>query len=44
MIQGQAMMLSFNDIYRFLSIFMLMLAPVFLVLKRGKGGAPVGAH
>ena len=44
MIQVQAMMLSFNDIYRFLSIFMLILVPAFLLLKRGGGGAPVAAH
>lgn len=39
MIQAQAAMLSFNDIYRVLSIAMMVLIPSFLLLRRiGSGG------
>lgn len=34
MIQAQAAMLSFNDIYRVLAIVMVFLVPSFLLLKR----------
>src|ERR1019366_3537899 len=34
MIQRQAMMLSFNDIYRTLAIVMMILIPTFLLLRR----------
>jgi hypothetical protein len=34
MVQRQAMMLSFNDIYRMLTVLMLVLVPTFLFLKR----------
>jgi DHA2 family multidrug resistance protein len=34
LVQRQAMMLSFNDIYRMLCLLMLVLVPTFLFLKR----------
>ncbi len=34
MVQRQAMMLSFNDIYRMLAVLMVVLVPTFLFLKR----------
>jgi DHA2 family multidrug resistance protein len=43
MVQGQAAMLSFNDIYRLLAIVMLVLAPGF-VLLRHSGAARTAAH
>jgi len=41
MIQAQASMLAFNDIYRVLAIWMVLLIPSFLLLRRGaaSGGA-----
>lgn len=39
MIQAQAAMLSFNDIYRTLAIVMLILVPSFIVLRRAQAGA-----
>jgi MFS transporter, DHA2 family, multidrug resistance protein len=45
MIQAQAAMLSFNDIYRVLAIAMLILFPSFLLLRRaGGGGGATAAH
>jgi DHA2 family multidrug resistance protein len=41
-IQAQSAMLSFNDIYRFLAVLMVLLIPSFLLLRRGStagGGA-----
>ena len=35
MIQQQASMLAFNDIYRVLAIWMVLLIPSFLLLRRG---------
>ena len=43
MVQGQATMLSFNDIYRMLAIIMLILVPGFILLRRS-GGARTAAH
>ena len=43
MIQAQAAMLSFNDIYRVLAIAMVLLIPSFLLLRRGGGGS-AAAH
>jgi DHA2 family multidrug resistance protein len=43
MIQRQAMMLSFNDIYRTLAIAMMILIPTFLLLRRARFiGDPAG--
>jgi DHA2 family multidrug resistance protein len=45
MIQSQAAMLSFNDIYRMLAIWMIILIPSFLLLRRvGAGGSASAAH
>jgi DHA2 family multidrug resistance protein len=44
MIQRQAMMLSFNDIYRTLAIVMMILIPTFLLLRRVQPGSGVAAH
>jgi MFS transporter, DHA2 family, multidrug resistance protein len=41
MVQRQAMMLSFNDIYRMLCVMMLLLVPTFLFLQRDKRNLPV---
>ena len=42
-VQKQAMMLSFNDIYRILAVLMAILVPTFLVLKRDTRNMPVEA-
>jgi DHA2 family multidrug resistance protein len=44
MLQRQAMMLSFNDIYRMLAVMMLLLVPTFLFLQRDRRNLPVGEH
>ncbi len=44
MIQAQAAMLSFNDIYRVLTITMIILIPSFLLLRRDSGGGHGMAH
>jgi len=41
LVQRQAMMLSFNDIYRVLCGMMLIVVPTFLFLKRDLRNAPV---
>ena len=43
MIQAQASMLSFNDIYRVLAIWMVLLIPSFLLLRRVGGGSQRGS-
>ena len=43
-IQAQAAMLSFNDIYRMLTIGMLLLIPSFLLLQRSRAGGGMSAH
>src|SRR5208283_4878760 len=43
MVQRQAAMLSFNDIYRILSMLMLLLLPSFLLLKRDTRNLPAEA-
>jgi hypothetical protein len=40
MVQKQAMMLSFNDIYRILCVMMFLLVPTFLFLKRDTRNLP----
>jgi DHA2 family multidrug resistance protein len=40
MVQRQAMMLSFNDIYRILCVMMFLLVPTFLFLKRDTRNLP----
>jgi len=44
MIQRQAMMLSFNDIYRTLAIVMIILIPTFLLLRRAQPASGMAAH
>ena len=44
MIQRQAAMLSFNDIYRTLAIAMIILIPSFLLLRRAQAGQTPSAH
>jgi DHA2 family multidrug resistance protein len=44
MIQRQAAMLSFNDIYRTLAIAMIILIPSFLLLRRAQAGQSRAAH
>jgi MFS transporter, DHA2 family, multidrug resistance protein len=43
-VQRQAMMLSFNDIYRVLCVMMLVLVPTFMFLQRDLRNAPAAAH
>ncbi|MGH7949772.1 MAG: hypothetical protein ACREQF_11140 [Candidatus Binataceae bacterium] len=43
MVQRQEMMLSFNDIYRILRVLMMLLAPMFLFLKRDTRNLPAEA-
>jgi len=43
MVQRQAAMLSFNDIYRILAVLMLLLLPTFMLLKRDTRNLPVEA-
>jgi MFS transporter, DHA2 family, multidrug resistance protein len=43
MVQKQAMMLSFNDIYRILCVMMFLLVPTFLFLKRDTRNLPAEA-
>ena len=43
MVERQAMMLSFNDIYRILCVLMLALVPTFLFLKRDTRNLPAEA-
>src|SRR5713226_1131160 len=43
MVQRQAMMLSFNDIYRILCVMMFLLVPTFLFLKRDTRNLPAEA-
>ncbi len=40
MVQRQAMMLSFNDIYRMLAVMMLVLIPSFMFLQRDRRNLP----
>ncbi|HUA35602.1 MAG TPA: DHA2 family efflux MFS transporter permease subunit [Candidatus Binataceae bacterium] len=44
LVQRQAMMLSFNDIYRMLAVLMALMVPTFLFLKRDIRNLPVDAH
>ncbi len=44
LVQRQAMMLSFNDIYRMLAALMIIMVPTFLMMKRDTRNLPVDAH
>jgi DHA2 family multidrug resistance protein len=43
-VQGQAVMLSFEGIFRLVGVVMLASLPLVLLLKRPAGGGPGGAH
>src|SRR5215469_5834744 len=43
LVQRQAMMLSFNDIYRILCVLMIVLVPTFMFLKRDTRNLPAEA-
>jgi MFS transporter, DHA2 family, multidrug resistance protein len=40
MVQRQAMMLSFNDIYRMLAVLMILMVPTFVFLQRDRRNLP----
>lgn len=40
----QASMLSFNDVFYLLSVFMIFILPLVFLMKRGKVAGPPGAH
>jgi len=44
LVQRQAMMLSFNDIYRMLCVLMLILVPTFLLLRRDLRNVAAAEH
>ena len=44
MVQRQAAMVSFVGMFQLLGILFLLLIPLVLLMKRPRGGAPVGAH
>ncbi len=43
-VQSQAMMLSLNNIYRTLSVVMILAIALCLMLPRPRGKAPMDAH
>ena len=40
----QASMLSFNDAFLLLSLFMVLILPLAFLMKKGKVEAPAGMH
>ncbi len=42
--QRQASMMSFNDAFYLLSVFMILILPLIFLMKRVKGDAPGGMH
>jgi DHA2 family multidrug resistance protein len=44
MVQRQAAMLSYDDVFLFLAIMFLVMFPFIFIMKRPKGGGPVMAH
>lgn len=42
-IQQQATLLAYNDVYRMLAFLALLFVPAFWLLRRARGGAPAGA-
>ena len=44
MVQRQAMMVSFVDVFRLLGTMFLLLLPLILLMKRPKGAPAPGAH
>jgi hypothetical protein len=43
-VQSQAAMMAFNDIYRLLALVTVLMIPSFLILRGPVGGAPAAAH
>ena len=43
-VQRQAMMLSFNDIYRMLCLLMILMIPSFVLLRRDSRNVSASAH
>ena len=43
-VQSQAAMMAFNDIYRLLAILTVLMIPSFLILRGPVNGVPVAAH
>jgi DHA2 family multidrug resistance protein len=43
-LQRQVHMLAFNDAFHLLSLFMIIIVPLVLLMRRGKGEAPAGMH
>ena len=44
MVQRQATMVSFVDLFRLLGVMFLLLLPLILLMKRPKGAPAAGAH
>ncbi len=44
LINGQAMLLSFADIFRYVAVAFVLSLPLLLLLGRGRGGKPVDVH
>ncbi|MEO8681517.1 MAG: DHA2 family efflux MFS transporter permease subunit [Vicinamibacterales bacterium] len=44
MVQRQATMVSFVDVFRLLGMMFLLLLPLILLMKRPRGAPPAGAH
>ena len=43
-LQRQVHMMSFNDAFHLLSLFMIIIVPLVLLMRQGKGEAPAGMH
>jgi MFS transporter, DHA2 family, multidrug resistance protein len=43
-LQRQVHMMSFNDAFHLLSLFMIMIVPLVFLMRKGKGEAPAGMH
>jgi MFS transporter, DHA2 family, multidrug resistance protein len=44
MVVQQATMMSYNDTFRILGLLFVLLIPLVFVLKKPRGGGPIGAH
>jgi DHA2 family multidrug resistance protein len=44
MVQAQAAMLAFNDIYRTIALALIPLIPLFLLMPRSRNAGPLAAH
>jgi DHA2 family multidrug resistance protein len=43
-LQRQVHMMSFNDAFHLLSVFMILIVPLVFLMRKGKGEAPAGMH